>query len=168
MSTFSAAFSSGRKQSGFAERRQYAAEQASAKRLEVEKEKKKLAELSDLTSEKHYPALGTSGGKMTFKPVLNFKKTVEEMAVREAEKEAAATTAMKEAVEKAAASQRRTVVAPMRQFAKKPPVDLLDELLGDEEEELQAYESESDEEEDDGEFNAELYSDRRRGDKGIW
>ena len=144
-----AAFSSGNrdtKRAEFAERAAHDAAAARAKRIEAEQETKRVADMMNFTSETSYPSLG--GGGAPKKPVaMNFKKTVQDMAAR-TEKVEAATAA------------RNAAMRPQVKYHETEYQQMT--YAGDEEDE------EEEEEESDGEFNADLGSTRRRGDKGIW
>jgi len=122
------------------------------------KEEKRLADLCNFTSEESYPSLGgpsLGSSKPVAKapPLLNFKKTVEEMAVRVAADEE------QQARRAAAIGPVKKVLppAPYTHYGDDGPEDYDGPDEGGEEGE-----------EGNGEFNAEIYSTRRRGDKGIW
>ena len=155
-----AAFGSGDRDAKRAEAAERAAREAAtarAKKIEADKEAKRVADASNFASEESYPSLG-GGAKPVSKPVtLNFRKTVAEMATRAAAEEAAdraRTEAHEEYLRSIPTTGRIKAKAPQR------PVEY--------------YESDSQEmayageEESDGEFNADIGSNRRRGDKGIW
>lgn len=104
-------------------------------------EAKERAEALDFTSEKSYPPLGSKPVEVPIKKSpLNFSK-------------AAATIKEKEKV-------KEVVVAPAYYHQ---PVRVLPQYY-----EHQQMTYAGDEEEEDEEFNADLMSSRRRGDKGVW
>ena len=136
--------------------------EAALKRAAEVAEAKHLAEATNFGSDQSYPSLGGCAAAAKPKPVMNFSKTVATMAARaKAEEEAAAVAAAHAAAEAAYA-------APTVQ--RRRPAYQLDSRYQDMDGELEGYESapEEEEEESDGEFNADLGSTRRRGDKGIW
>ena len=145
-----AAFSSGNrdtKRAEFAERAAHEAATARIKRIDAEQEAKRVADMTNFASETSYPSLG--GSSVPKKPVtLNFKKTVQDMAAR-TEKEEAMTAA------------RNAAMRPQTKYREMEYQQMT--YAGDEEDG-----EEEEEEESDGEFNADLGSTRRRGDKGIW
>ena len=144
-----AAFSSGNrdtKRAEFAERAAHDAAAARVKKIEAQQEAKRVADMMNFASETSYPSLGGSG--VSKKPVaMNFKKTVQDMVARTEKEEA--TTAARNAAMRPQVKYHETEYQQMT-------------YAGDEEEEGE------EEEESDGEFNADLGSTRRRGDKGIW
>ena len=138
--------------------------EAALKRAAEVTEAKHLAEATNFGSDQSYPSLGGSMTVAKPKPAMNFSKTVATMAARaKADEEAAAVAAAQAAAEAAYA-------APTIQ--RRLPAYQLDARYQEMDGELQGYESappeEEEEEEGDGEFNADLGSTRRRGDKGIW
>jgi len=156
---------------------------AREKRTAEEKERKRIADATDFASEDFYPALGGSRNSAAkFKPAMNFSKVVSEMAEREEirrieeEREAAAraAAAAQARADKAAYGRhiygRRTV----QQFAyagddeDAPADDYPEDSDYEEEEAAPPPPADGEDEEDTGEFNANISSGRRRGDKGIW
>jgi hypothetical protein len=152
---------------------------ARVKKAAEEKERKRIADATNFTSEEFYPSLGGGGGGVSAKPkpAMNFSKVVSEMAEREEirrveeEREAAAAAAAVAQARSDAAVARRHVYGyrGVQHFAyagddadEEAPVDDYPEDSDYEEEPPAA------EEEDTGEFNADIGSSRRRGDKGIW
>ena len=111
-------------------------------------EKKPIA----LESREEFPALGGSVPVSAKKPTLNFSKTVATMVARVTEEEDKATVATSIAAAKAQRLYHpRTLHIPNYE----PDFQQMT-YAGD------------DEEEENGEFNADLVSNRRRGDKGVW
>ena len=158
-----AAFGSGDRDVKRAEAAERAAREAAtarAKKIEADKEAKRVADASNFASEESYPSLG-GGAKPVSKPVtLNFRKTVAEMATRTAAEEAAnraRTEAHEEYLRSIPTTGRIKAKAPQR------PVEYYE---SDSQE--MAYAGDEGDEESDGEFNADIGSNRRRGDKGIW
>jgi hypothetical protein len=142
---------------------------ASAKKIETDKEAKRIADASNFASEEFYPALGGGGApKPVVKPVaMNFKKTVEVMATRAAAEEAAEQSKTHFAL----ANVNVNVKAKMKVTAKAATeISSWDSCYDDYESEEMPYVSDAGDatEESDSEFNADLGSTRRRGDKGIW
>lgn len=124
-------------------------------------EHKPTADLN-LKSETSYPSLGSKPAAPP-KVALNFKKTVEETAAREAQQIAA---------QKAIVSVKKTV-APSSAIRRYIPSHCYDDGPQDDEVEVdEPYENaegaDDAEDAEEGEFNAHLESGRRRGDKGIW
>ena len=142
-----AAFGSGDRDAKRAQAAETAARDAAvarAKKIEATAAATRLADAQNFASEKSYPSLG-GAGKAVAKPVtMNFKKTVQESAARPPPPPAR----IQQDVPKAA--------------IRAPPME-------DYESELEEMAYAGDEgEESEGEFNADLGSTRRRGDKGIW
>lgn len=165
-STASAAFGSG---SGRAETRRIDAAAAAAayqvreqreaalKRAAAAVEAQRLAEATNFNSDHSYPSLGGNGAVAKPKQTMNFSKTVATMAAKaKRDDEIAAVAAIQAAAEAAYAAPSIQRRRPVYQL---PEAEMDGELDG--------YESVP-EEESDGEFNADLGSTRRRGDKGIW
>jgi len=133
--------------------------EAQLKRVEDAKEAQRVAEATNFASTDAYPSLG---GKVTAAkavPTMNFSKTVVTMAARAVveEKEAAAARAT-------AAFEATLVPVPSvtRHRFPQEPAYVDDSYLSDEED------YEGGDGQSDGEYNADLGSTRRRGDKGIW
>ena len=147
------AFGSGdrdQKRAELKERQERDAAEAWAKKQAAIKEEKRLADVRNFASEESYPSLGGMAKPVAKAPVLNFKKTVEEMAARVAAEEE---------------NQRKfqEALGPVMKAPAKRR-EIMTRNLDDGPEDYDGPE----EEEDDGEFNADLGSNRRRGDKGIW
>ena len=113
---------------------------ARTKKIASEAEAARIADATNFTSEDSYPALG--GAKPTAKSAtaLNFKKTVTESAARP------------------------TVLREQRLTTGHTPTEPYYEPEAQE----MTYAGDEEDEDDDGEFNTNLYATRRRGDKGIW
>lgn len=158
------------------------AAEAREKRAAEEKERKRMADATNFASTELYPALGGGGAPAAGskpKPAMNFSRVVTEMAereeVRRAEEEreaAAAAAAAARAREETAASRQlfyghRTYEVQHFAYAgddEDAPVDDYPDEESDYEEEAPPPADD----EGDGEFNADIGSGRRRGDKGIW
>jgi hypothetical protein len=162
--TMPSAFGSGDRDVKRAEAAERAAREAAtarAKKIEADKEAKRLADASNFASEESYPSLG-GGAKPVVKPVaLNFKKTVEVMATRAAAEEASALH-RRDAHE----DYMRSIATTGRAKAKAVTAKYYDDYESESGE--MAYAGDEEDEESDGEFNADVGSTRRRGDKGIW
>ena len=183
------AFSRGRREEDprKEERRRAAEEQADREATAAREKKKaadaaakKLADAINFTSEASYPSLGGAARPApATATALNFSKTVADMAEREEhrleEERKAAAAAAAEAARAAAA---RGPHRPLRYRGHVPRPTMYDEdadTYGDEfsddgfepEHQQMAYAGDE-EEEGDSEFNADIGSTRRRGDKGIW
>lgn len=120
---------------------------------------RKEAESLNFASHAAYPALGGgAAGAAKPKTALNYKRTVEEMVVREKEREAV------EAVAAAANwwddAEPQKPVAPKRYIRQRVMDELDDDHLSVEEEDTESEGTE--------EFNADIVPGRRRGDKGVW
>jgi len=85
---------------------------------------------------------------------MNFSKTVATMVARVTEEEEKAAVAASAAAAKAQRLYYPRTILPSQTYAYEP--------------EFQQMAYAGDEEEDNGEFNADLVSNRRRGDKGVW
>jgi hypothetical protein len=121
--------------------------ETTAASIEAAKEKRKYEEAINLGSQKAYPSLGGATGSVQKpKTTLDFKAVAEAAAaaqIEEDEKEKDDTLEWGEFT--SAPAQKNSTVD-----------NFLDNFDDD------------DEEEEDEEFNAEILSTRRRGDKGIW
>lgn len=154
------------------------ATEAREKRAAEEKERKRIADATNFSSEEFYPSLGggSSSAAAKPKPAMNFSKVVSEMAVREEirrieeEREAAAAAV-------AAAHDRTERAMARRHIYARDSYEIQHFAYADDDEDApnDDYPEESDDEEpppvaeeEDGEFNADIGSSRRRGDKGIW
>jgi hypothetical protein len=122
----------------------------------VEQKQKPTPDLN-LNSETAYPSLGSKPAAPP-KIALNFKKTVEETAAREA-----AVTA-----QKAPVPVKKAAAPSSSAFRRYIPSHCYDDGPQDDEVEIDEPYEEAEEDADEGEFNAHLESGRRRGDKGIW
>jgi len=116
---------------------------------------RKEAEALNFASAASYPVLGGGGPKAQPKATMNYKRTVEEMVERQ--KELEAEEAVAEASNWWDSAEPRKVQS--RYIRQRNTEELDDDFLSADEDE---------EKEDVGEFNAEIVSDRRRGDKGVW
>jgi hypothetical protein len=153
---------------------------ARAKKTAEDAAAKKLADATNFTSEESYPSLGGGGpAKPPGGTARNWGAAAKLGAARAAEREAEERFA-------AAAGDRdrgSRFEAAVYARARPPPVARTSSLTydyeddqPDEEDDYAPREPErqrmayagDDEEEDDGEFNADIVSGRRRGDKGIW
>lgn len=105
-----------------------------------------------LESREEFPALGGSVPAPSKKPAMNFSKTVATMVARVTEEEEKTATAAAVAAAKAERLYYPRTVLPSRIY----------------EPEFQQMTYAGDEEDGDGEFNADIVSNRRRGDKGVW
>jgi hypothetical protein len=147
-SSAASAFSSGdrdQKRADTAAAAEKKAYEAYVKKLADEKAAKEHAQAVDFTSLKSYPSLGSTTAPVPVKkPVLNFSRTVATMAEKEKEREKA--------------------VAPS--FIRSRPTRPVHPNYYEEDNQQMTYAG--DEDDDDGEFNADLVSNRRRGDKGVW
>lgn len=141
-----------------------AARQAESARIAEEQRRKqeaeavaarKEAEALNFASSAAYPALG-GGGAPKKATTMNYKRTVEEMVERQKELEAAAAVAEATNWWDVPEPTRK---APPRYIRQRNMEELDDDHLSVEEDE---------EQEDEGEFNANIVPGRRRGDKGVW
>ena len=111
-------------------------------------EKKPIA----LESREEFPALGGSAPTPVKKPVMNFSKTVATMVARVTEEEEKTAVAASTAAAKVQRLYYPRTILPSRIY----------------EPEFQQMTYAGEKAEDDGEFNADTVSNRRRGDKGVW
>ena len=182
------AFSRGRREEDprKEERRRAAEEQADREATAAREKKKaadaaakKLADAINFTSEASYPSLGGAPRPApATATALNFSKTVADMAEREERRlEEERTAAAAAAAEAARAAAFRGPHRPLHYRGHVPRSTMYDEdadTYGDEhsddgfEPEQMAYAGDEEEVEGDSEFNADIGSTRRRGDKGIW
>ena len=125
-----------------------AAATAYTKKLGDAKEAKRVAEASNFASETAYPSLGGAAKPVAVKSPMNFKKTVQEMA------------------ERVAVEEKK--VAAAKPVERVHSYDYQETAYTDGEEDYQEMAYAGDEGDSDGEFNADLVSNRRRGDKGLW
>lgn len=118
------------------------------------KEEKRRADVSNFASEESYPSLGAAKLVAKAPPPLNFKKTVEEMASRVAAQEEQQ-------------ARRDAAVSPVKKVQQRQS-QARSSIYRNTDDGPEDYDGPEEGEEDDGEFNADMYSTRRRGDKGIW
>lgn len=114
------------------------------------------ADAMNIASLETYPSLGSAPPRP--KTTMNYGKTVAEAAARIEASEAAARSM----VEEEATGLR---LPPRIRRCAYPTGPTYEE---EEEEEEEGYEEGNEEEGNAGEYNADLTSGRRRGDKGIW
>ena len=154
---------------------------ARAKKTAEDAAAKKLADATNFTSEESYPSLGGGGpAKPPGGTARNWGAAAKLGAARAAEREAEERFA-------AAAGDRdrgSRFEAAVYARARPPPVARTSSLTYDYEDDQpdeeddyaprererqrMAHAGDDEEEEGDGEFNADIVSGRRRGDKGIW
>ena len=144
--------------------------EAQMKRAAEMKEAKRLDDAMNFASTDTYPSLGGTvvAAKIApAKPIISFSKTVATMAAKvKAEEDAVAVAAAAAAAEY---STLNPVMTINRSHFRKAVYQLPEVDYEDMDGELEGYESAPPEEgESEGEFNADLYVTRRRGDKGIW
>lgn len=149
---------------------------ARAKKVAEEAEAKKLADAQNFKSTESYPALGGGPAKATASK-MNWgaaaKLGITRAAEREAEERAAAALDRGSRFETIYTTRARpppvTQRAASHDYEEEEEPDYEEDTYAPRERERQrmAYAGD-DGEEDDGEFNADIVSGRRRGDKGIW